>query len=172
MWACRSDMRFSLVNSFVMCRKSQVAGYGLFLTLLCASFSQAQTPQTEEEWRQAHEQVSKEYGETKGNLWGGIVLAGIGAPLTIYGSAHGKECIQGGFALGSGIICDRYADRADWKIMGPGLGALGGGVFVILHSAQTRQRKAERLRDLDRIRQQHGWTVTLNSTSVQLAYRW
>jgi len=161
-----------LVNSFAVRGKLQVAGYSLFLTLLCASFSQAQTPQTEQEWQQAHQQVNKEYGEIKANLWGGIVLAGIGSALTIYGSAHRKECIQGGFALGSGLTCDRYAGRADWKIMGPGLGALGGGVFVIIHSAQTRQRKVERLRELDRIRKQNGWTVTLNSISVQLAYYW
>jgi hypothetical protein len=155
-----------------MSRKSQVAGYSFVLTLLCASLTQAQTPQTEQEWRQAYQQLSKEYGETKANVWGGIVLAGIGAPLTIYGSWHQKECIQGGYAIGSGLICDRYVSKADWRIMGPGLGALGGGVFVIIHSAQTRQRKAERLRELDQIRQQHGWTVTLNPTNVQMAYHW
>ena len=87
-------------------------------------------------------------------------------------SFHRRECVQGGFAIGSGIICDRYVGRADWRIMGPGLGALGGGVFVIIHSAQTRQRKAERLRELEGIRQQHGWTVTLNPSKVQLAYHW
>jgi hypothetical protein len=39
-------------------------------------------------------------------------------------------------------------------------------------SARTRERKAERLRELDQIRQQHGWTGTLNPTKVQVAYHW
>src|SRR5262249_20063951 len=119
-----------------------------------------------------HERVSKEYSAAKAGVWGGIVLVGIGTPLTMYGQTHRKECIQGGYVLGSGIVCDVYAGKADWKVMGPALGAVGAGIFAIIHSSQTKQRKAERLKELDQIRQDHGWTLSLKSTSLSLAYRW
>jgi len=156
-----------------MCEKSRIAI--CVVLVLCVSVSQAQTPATEQDWRVAREQASKEYGTAKANFWGGIVLTGLGAPLTIYGAGHRKECIQGPGGLARLLdpnACDVYAGKADWRIMGPGLGALGGGMFVVIHSAQTKHRKAERLKELDEIRQQHGWTVSVNSTALTLGYRW
>src|SRR5262245_46883855 len=110
-----------------MNRYLRLTVYGFVLTLLCTSFSHGQVPTTEEEWRASQAQIKKEYSTAKANVWGGAILAGIGVPLTIYGSTHHQECVMGGYALGGGLVCDSYSGRADWKIMGPGLGATGAG---------------------------------------------
>jgi hypothetical protein len=147
----------------------------LVLVLVSAAVAQAQVPATESEWRSEHEKVNADYGSAKSNKWGGIVLAGLGGALTAFGASHKKQCSMGpgGLArLMNPDICDQYKGRADWRMVGPGLGALGGGAMIILKQLRKEHQSAERLKELDDAGKQRGWTVSTGPTSFRVAFRW
>jgi hypothetical protein len=147
----------------------------IILVLVSVAVAQAQTPTTESEWRSAREKARRDYRSAQSNMWGGIVLAGAGVALTGIGASHNQVCVVGPGGLARILnpsACDQYAGRADWRLMGPGLGALGGGAAIFLIHLNREGRSAERLTELEDAGKQRGWTVSTRGTSFALAFRW
>jgi hypothetical protein len=141
--------------------------------LVLTAVLHAQNPATEAEWRSANAAALRELKAASANKWGGVALAGAGVGLLALGMRHRETCRSVGAAsiLAPGT-CQSYPLGNDWRLMGPGLGAIGAGVTFAFMQTRRQNQKAERVRELEQIRTQRGWSLSLNATSMNLAYRW
>src|SRR5438876_2737839 len=56
------------------------------------------------------------------------------------------------------FLCDGYAYRTDWRMLGPGLGLAGAGVTLTGIFAIRESKAARRIKDLDNIGSQRHWS--------------
>jgi hypothetical protein len=137
------------------------------IVIMFASLGWAQDPTTEQEWRSEIQKVQREHREASSNVWGGFALGAGGAVLAGFSSK--QKCVIGNPTVNA---CYGYGSYSDWKLLGPGLGLAGLGGVLVITSIERAQQSAKRLKDLQSIGTQHGWTVVLNPTSLSVAYRW
>ena len=137
------------------------------VVIMFASLAWAQDPTTEQEWRSEIQKAQREHGKASSIKWGGIAL-GVGGGI-LSGFSSKQKCVIGNPVIGA---CYGYGGYSDWRLLGPGLGLAGVGGVLAIMSIGHQQQSAKRLKDLQSIGTQHGWTVVLNPTSLSVAYHW
>jgi len=136
----------------------------------------AQNPSTEQDWRAQLKKADAQQSSAKSSKWASVTVAGAGGALVFVGALHDQVCVQGPGTGASSFaghpLCDQYAYRTDWKILGPGIGLAAAGVALTTIFSNREARAADRTKKLQDIGKQRNWTVSFRPTAVNIAFSW
>ena len=136
----------------------------------------AQNPSTEQDWRAEIGKARNQQSSAKLSKWASIAVAGAGGALIFVGALHDQFCLQGPGTGASSFaghpLCDQYAYRTDWKILGPGIGLAATGVVFTTIFSNREARATARINELLSIGKQRNWTVSFRPTAVNIAFSW